>query len=326
MAKTVSSDSILKVALTSRALFNLKLENDIYETKGLDAYEEYQVAHRDSPPSRGVAFPLIEKLLALNTLAGRNLVEVSIVSRNSAQAGMRIMNAVEHYNLSLIKKHFFTRGAPIDKYLSSYATHLFLSSNPVSVREVLALGIPGAYVREATCDSGDARAEYDSTVRVAFDGDSVLFGDASERIFRRYGIDSFEAHEKDNEHIPMAPGPLKGFAGALHQLQMELRNFGNQKDYIRTALITSRGAPAHKRAIQTMHAWELELDEVFFLAGAPKKPLLDTWKPDIFFDDQEKHLADVDTGAHVLHGVANEQLPIDGLSANAQKNGLVDVQ
>ncbi|KAM4625052.1 cytosolic 5'-nucleotidase 1A-like [Polymixia lowei] len=132
----------------------------------------------------------------------------------------------------------------------------------------------------------------ETQLRVAFDGDGVLFSDESERIFKARGLNAFLENENDQKHKPMNQGPFKDFAEALGKLQKKFIAKGHRKDCpIRTYLITARGADnSGFRALNTLLSWGLEIDEALFLAAAPKGPMLEKIRPHIFFDDQMFHV------------------------------------
>ena len=75
----------LVIGVSSRALFDLSYENDIYEKEGLDAYSKYQIEHEDDILKTGKGFQLIQALLKLNEKIPLNRKSESIItSRNSA--------------------------------------------------------------------------------------------------------------------------------------------------------------------------------------------------------------------------------------------------
>ena len=295
----------LVVAISSRALFDLGESHRVFETEGIDAYCRYQAAHEDDVLAPGVAFPLARKLLALNERLGeRGRVELILLSRNSSDTGLRIFNSIRHYGLE-VSRAAFAGGASPYRYVSAFGAHLFLSADPNDVRLALCAGCAAATILPL---QGPAASAGDQPLRVAFDGDSVLFSDQAERVYRSQGLEAFNASESAAAHEPLAEGPFKGFLVALHQIQTL---FPAQDAPLRTALITSRGAPSHERVIRTLRAWGIRIDEALFLGGLSKGPFLQAFDADIFFDDQEVHCETarglVATG-HVPHGVANETL------------------
>mgnify|MGYP002395670611 CR=1 FL=1 len=292
----------LVVAISSRALFDLSESHRVFVEQGVDAYHAYQVSHENDVLAPGVAFRLVRKLLALNEQLGeRSRVDVILLSRNSSDTGLRVFNSIRHHELD-ITRAAFTGGESPYRYVGAFGTHLFLSADPSDVRQALAAGCAAATLVPAQPFGAGA---VDSPLRIAFDGDAVLFSDESECIYRRDGLDAFNANETAAASEPLSDGPFKGFLMALQRIQAL---FPARQSPLRTALITSRGAPSHERVIRTLRSWEIRIDEALFLSGANKGPFLKAFDADIYFDDQENHCLDaralVATG-HVPHGVAN---------------------
>jgi len=288
----------LVVAISSRALFDFEEENRVFEASDDRAYMQLQLQRIDKPARAGVAFSLVNKLLAFNLEQPR--VEVVILSRNDPVSGMRVFRSAQHYGLP-IQRGVFTRGQSPWRYLKPLAAHLFLSTNEADVRSALEAGVPAARVFPHSARASDA---HPNEVRIAFDGDAVLFSDEAERVFQRDGLDAFQIHERERSDTPLAPGPFKPLLEALHRMQQtparDMR--------IRTALVTARSAPAHERAVRTLMNWHIEIDEAMFLGGLPKGEFLREFEPDFFFDDQTRHVdsaaAHVPAG-HVAAGVAS---------------------
>ena len=306
MADTVGmSDNtprLLTVAVTSRALFDLEESHARYESEGVEAYSAFQREHEDDVLAPGMAFQVVRKLLALNEGAPADAprVEVILLSRNSADTGLRIFNSIQHHGLGIVRATF-TSGEPTWPYVAPFGTDLFLSANPESVRRSLEHGIAAATILPAK-----ALQQRSDQLRIAFDGDAVIFGDESERVSREQGVEAFGRHERDRAKEPLSGGPFRGFLSALHDLQAA---FPVGKDApIRTALVTARSAPAHERVIRTLRDWGVRLDEALFLGGRHKGPFLEAFGADIFFDDSQHNIDSarlhVATG-HVPHGVAN---------------------
>lgn len=292
----------LVVALSSRALFDFEDENRIFEAHDDRAYMALQLARLDEPARPGVAFSLVRKLLAFNA-AGTPQVEVVILSRNDPVSGMRVFRSCRHYELA-IERGVFTRGAAPWRYLKPLAAQLFLSTNEADVRSALDAGVPAARVLP---HSARASERHPHEVRIAFDGDAVLFSDEAERVYQRDGLDAFQLHERTQATTPLAPGPFKPLLAALHKLQ-KLDDADSAGMRIRTALVTARSAPAHERAIRTLMDWHIEIDEAMFLGGLPKGEFLREFEPDFFFDDQTRHVdgaAPHVPAGHVAAGVAN---------------------
>jgi 5'-nucleotidase len=289
----------LVVAISSRALFNLEEENRLYEAGDPQAYMKLQLDRMDLPAGPGIAFSLIKKLLAFNDTTTQH-VEVVILSRNDPVSGMRIFRSGLANEIRL-QRGVFTQGRSPFRYLRPLGAHLFLSANADDVREALAAGFPSARVLTESVQAGN---NYPGEVRIAFDGDAVLFSDEAERVFQDKGLQAFQEHELNNATQPLPGGPFKPLLAALHRLQQA----GNEAMRIRTALVTARSAPAHERAIRTLMNWDIRVDEAMFLGGLPKGEFLREFEPDFFFDDQTGHVdhaaRHVPSG-HVASGIAN---------------------
>lgn len=294
----------LVIAITSRALFSMEDSHGLFERDGIEAYRAYQQAHENDPLPPGIAFPLVRKILALNSRVPEVAphVEVILLSRNSTDTGLRVFNSIQSHGLD-IKRATFTSGAPVWPYIKPFGAQLFLSANPESVASALAAGIAAATILPANA----SETAHPDQVRIAFDGDAVIFGDESERISREHGVEAFGAHEREHARSPLSGGPFRGFLQALHDLQAAFPPGSDAP--IRTALVTARSAPAHERVIRTLREWGVRLDEASFLGGRDKGEFLNAFGADIFFDDSlhnvESARAHVATG-HVPHGVNNE--------------------
>lgn len=267
----------LVIAITSRALFNLDEAHAVFEKDGLQAYRAFQEAHENEPLKPGTALPLVRSLLNINNRVGERLVEVVLVSRNDADSGLRIYKSIEAAGLDIIRAAFTDGRSPFH-YLKSFSCDLFLSANSEDVRMALASGFAAALVYPRP----DKLEEDSGEVRIAFDGDGVLFSGEVDRYFRDKGIDAFQSHEDENADKPLNPGPFKQFLDDLSNIQSK---FPEQDCPIRTALVTARAAPAHKRPILTLRSWGVRIDESFFLGGLDKSKVLEVFKPHIFFDD-----------------------------------------
>jgi 5'-nucleotidase len=292
----------LIVALSSRALFDFEEENQVFENQDDRAYMAMQLDRYDVPARPGVAYPLVKKLLALNTEA-RQRVDIVILSRNDPVSGLRVFHSAEAAGLTL-GRGVFTRGREPYRFLEPLGAHLFLSANAEDVRAAIDAGFPAARVFSSSLIDAD---RHPTEIRIAFDGDAVLFSDEAERIYKSEGIKAFEAHERHHASRPLPPGPFKPLLAALHQIQ---RDAGSQLPIrIRTALVTARSAPAHERAIRTLMDWNISVDEAMFLGGLEKGPFLKKFEPDFFFDDQTRHCqsaTQAGPAGHVISGVANE--------------------
>ncbi len=301
MAATL--DGRLVVAISSRALFDFEEENKVFEhghgPHKDRAYMKLQLDKLDKPAKPGVAFSMVKKLLAFNDTQAQR-VEVVILSRNDPVSGMRVFRSAQHYGLP-IERGAFTRGQSPWRYLKPLNANLFLSANPDDVRAALSQGFPAATV---ATHAALAQDNHPHEVRIAFDGDAVLFSDEAERVFQAEGLNAFQQHERAKANQPLSAGPFKPLLAALHRLQQE----GTPSMHIRTALVTARSAPAHERAIRTLMEWNVEVDEAMFLGGLPKGEFLREFEPDFFFDDQTGHIESAARhvpAGHVASGVAN---------------------
>jgi len=292
----------LVVAISSSALFDLSASDAIYRKEGVEAYAAHQISHETEVLAAGDAFDLVRKLLNINLLVdGGGAVEVILLSRNTADSGLRVFNSIQHYELPIIRAAF-TGGAAPYRYMIPFGCHLFLSTNANDVREALQNGSAAASIlpskRQINTSNG--------SLKFAFDGDAVLFSDEAERIYQEQGLAAFAENESAAANTPLAGGPFKPFLAALHDLQ---RLFEGTQSPIRTALVTARSAPAHERVIKTLRDWNIRLDESLFLGGMKKSEFLKAYDADVFFDDQAEHCAhasEVVATGHVLHGIANQ--------------------
>ncbi len=275
----------LVIGISSRALFDLEEENRIFEERGLSEYVQYQMDNENTVLKKGVAFPLIRAFLRLNSLVtDRRLVEVIIMSRNSPDTSLRIFRSIEHYGLD-ISRAALTSGAPVSPYLKAFQTDLFLSAYRPDVQDAINAGIAAGVL---LTDTKTADQDQDiGQIRIAFDGDAVLFGAEAERIFQHDGIEAFQTHEREHANDPLSKGPFANFLMTLSDLQTMFPD--REHAPIRTALVTSRSAPAHERAIKTLRYWHVRVDEAFFLGGVRKREILEQFGAHIFFDDQHVH-------------------------------------
>lgn len=295
-------DNKLVVAISSRALFNLDDSHKIYEEQGLEAYQRYQIEREDQVLEPGEAFHIVKKLLAINDMMGsEQRVEVILLSRNTADTGLRVFNSIEHYGLGITRAAFSGGSSPY-RYVSAFGCDLFLSTNPEDVVAALDDGIAAATLMPS---GKHEQTDTKPQLRFAFDGDAVLFSDEAEQIFQQDGLEAFAKAEREAAREPLSGGPFKHFLAALHRIQSE---FPPGQGPIRTALVTARSAPAHERVIRTLRAWDIRIDESLFLGGLDKSAFLRSYGADVFFDDQQGHCTSasdhVATG-HVPHGVVN---------------------
>lgn len=290
----------LIVAISSRALFDLDASHDVYEQEGIEAYRDFQVQNERQILQPGAAFHLAEKLLKLNE--GREeddqLVEVILLSRNSADTGLRIFHSIEHYGLDISRAAFAGGESPY-VYAKPFAADLFLSLNADDVKKALQAGCAAAQIYKHNLQSKQL-----DCLKIAFDGDAVLFSDESEQYFQANGVNAFNQKEKHLATEPMNPGPFRGFLQALHRLQQ----CASLPIPIRTALVTARQAPAHERVVNTLRSWQIRIDESLFLGGLDKTEFLQAFDADLFFDDQRPNCekaSHTTTSAHVPYGVKN---------------------
>ena len=304
-----SIDQKLVVAVSSTALFDLSAEHHLYKKQGVDAFRRHQRTHRGTIPERGAAFPFIQRLLNLNSVYDdEKPIEVVILSRNHQDAGLRVMDAVSHYNLA-ISRAFFLAGALPYPYMESIGAVLYLSTNKDEVRAAVADGFPAGYV--LTCES--IPNDGSQQLRIAFDFDGVIADDESERVYRDTdNLDLFHEHENQKRDEPLRDGPLMPLLKRISKLQdLGRQKFESMEDYVRhlrIAIVTARNAPAHERLINTLYNAGVDVDELFLLGGIEKRRVLDVLKPHIYFDDQLRHLEPssmTTPSVHIPFGVAN---------------------
>jgi len=272
----------LVIAISSRALFNLEEENAIFNEEGLESYYKHQLAHLDNPLAKGSAFRFVQNLLAINKKFNNKLIEVIILSRNNAATGLRIGRSIEHYNLD-IERTGWTAGTPVARYLEAFKVDLFLSVHAPDVEEAVNSGVAAATILPHT----PITSEESDMVKIAFDGDAVIFGDESEKIYQTGGLDAFIAHERENAKNPLSKGPFFKFLKIVSEIQDK---FPMESSPIRTALVTARSFSTHERVLGTLEGWGVRVDEAFFQGGVQKYEVIKAFGADIFFDDQDAHL------------------------------------
>ncbi len=295
----ISVDNTLVIGISSRALFDLEQSHAIFVQQGIDAYCQYQIEHESEILEPGVAFPIVRKFLALNENDLQH-IEIVLISRNSADTGLRVFNSIEHYGLDITRAAFTGGGSPY-RYVKPFGADLFLSANPDDVRQALVSGAAAATILPSHVEHNDNRQ-----LKIAFDGDAVLFSDEAEQVYQQHGLETFSQTEKQSADKPLPGGPFKKVLAALHRIQ---HDHSAAQPPIRTALITARAAPAHERVIKTLRAWNIRIDESYFLGGMDKGEFLETFEADIFFDDKQDHCDSarrrVPTG-HVPSGIVNQ--------------------
>ena len=279
---SVDLSDCLVVGISSRALFDLRREDALFVSAGLDAYRAEQLEREDEILPPGTGFPLVRAVLALNTAGAPRRAEVVVMSRNSTETSLRIFNSIRHYGLD-ITRAALSGGAPLAPYLKAFHVDLFLSRYEDDVQRALRGGVAAAQLYDLPEDPLEPAGE----IRIAFDGDAILFSDEAERIFQADGLEAFTRHEAERAREPLPAGPFARLLHKLSALQKAARAEGATP--IRTALVTARGGPAHERVIRTLLAWGVEVDEAFFLGGVPKTEILAAFRPHIFFDDQAAH-------------------------------------
>jgi 5'-nucleotidase len=306
-------ESKLVVAVASSALFDLSDSDKVYRQRGVDVYRKYQRDQEDVRLKPGVAFPLVRRLLRLNDGFAEleSPVEVVLLSRNDPDTGLRVLNSIERHGLPMSRAIFVSGRSPF-RYMNAVNASLFLSANASDVRHAVDAGLPAGRVFP-TSFTDDPN---DDELRVAFDFDGVIADDSSETVYKRKGLRAFQASEVRRALAPLKEGPLARFFKEISRLQkLEREKRQKNRAYrprLRTAVITARNAPAHKRLVTTLRKWGIEVDEVFFLGGIDKSRVMHEFKPHIFFDDQKQHIegvAGATPSAHVPFGVANEPSP-----------------
>lgn len=279
-----SLDKLLVIGISSRALFNLEAEEAIFQQQGLDAYRQHQLAHENEILKPGSGFALVKALLKLNQLTpGQRLVEVVIMSRNSSETSLRIFNSIAHYGLD-ISRAVLAGGASLSSYLQAFNVSLFLSLHEDDVQAAINAGVASALLYQLAENVADLEQ-----IRIAFDGDAVIFSDEAEKIYQAQGIEAFEQHERENAKKPLPEGPFARLLVALSYIQNNFKAPDGRALPLRTALVTARSSPAHERVIRTLRAWNIAIDETFFMGGVNKSAVLAAFKPHMFFDDQHGH-------------------------------------
>ena len=275
----------LVIAISSRALIDLEEENQIFEKDGLDAYYKYQLENQDKSLKKGTGYRLVENILKINSFfsSDERQVEVIILSKNNAATSLRITNAINDLKLDIIRSAW-TSGTNISNYLKAFKVDLFLSADDNDVLNAIENGVAAAKILHSNENIHNISNEQ---VRIAFDGDAVLFSEESELVYKNHGLEAFIEHEKENRNNPLEMGPFAKLLLTIAKIQAK---FPTDKSPIRTALVTARSAPTHERVIKTFNLWGVRVDEAFFLGGTDKYEILQAFGADIFFDDQDVHL------------------------------------
>lgn len=275
----------LRIGISTRALFDLEEEHHVFMTEGVKEYSLMQLKREDTPLRKGTGFEVVERLLALNEADASPFVEVILLSRNSPDLSLRAFRSINQYQLS-IKTGSFTSGRSLTPFIPAWGIDLFLSNEDTDVQGAVEGGAAAARLGVVPAIGNETSA---GEVRIAFDGDAVVFGPESDVVYKERGLDAFLAHEVANAANPMARGPFGNF---LHKLSALRRVFLNDADVstVRIALVTARNAPAHERVVRTLRAWGTPADEAHFVGSRSKAPILQALGAHIFFDDQEKHV------------------------------------
>jgi 5'-nucleotidase len=310
-----SIEDKLVVAVASSALFDLTESDSVFVDKGAEAYRAYQRLMEGETLSPGVAFAFIRRLLTLNRPEEDDEpVEVILLSRNDPDTGLRVMNSISAHGLP-ISRAVFVSGRDPFRYIEAFNASLFLSADEKNVTEAILKGLPAGRVLASTYTED----RNDPELRIAFDFDCVLADDEAERVYQLEGLEGFQQSEATKALEPHNPGPLKRLLAEIGRIQeREIARAQADPRYrkiIRTAIVTSRNAPAHKRVVTTLRSWGIRVDETFFLGGMGKGRILQEFKPHLFFDDQMTHAgsaAGTVPAVHVPFGPANVLISGDG--------------
>tara|TARA_B100000579_G_scaffold435510_1_gene458981 strand:- start:565 stop:1467 length:903 start_codon:yes stop_codon:yes gene_type:complete len=295
--------SKLIIGISSRALFDLDESHKIYKDEGLKSYANYQIDNENKTLKPGQAFNLVQKILSINDLYEKSdRVEVILLSRNTSDTGLRIRNSIEDHKLN-ISRAAFCGGESPHRYVRDFGVHLFLSSSIEDVKLAIKSNVAAATIISRSIEN--QKKSESNLLKIAFDGDAVIFSDDSEKVFQEKGLQAFIDNEV-NSKSALKEGPFKSFLVELNKIQ---NDFAINKCPIRTALVTARSAPSDKRVIKTLRQWGVRIDESLFLGGMEKNKFLQSFDADIFFDDQKKHIMgaiESTTSGHVPYGIKNE--------------------
>lgn len=282
----IDFSEILVVGVSSRALFNLEIENKIFETENIEAFRKYQLEHENDLLEKGTAFPLIQSLLKLNDIASKKIVEVVVMSRNSPETGVRVLKSIKHYELP-ITRAAFSGGEPLSPFIDAFDIDLFLSKDE---KDVQTLSDTSDCATALLYDAPQDFIPEIDRVKFAFDADAVVFSEESEQIYKEHGMEAFHEHEAKNEDIPLNDGPFAELLRKLSKIQDFLPTT-IELTPLRIAIVTARNAPSHMRVIKTLRNWGVYVDEAYFMGGLSKDKVLKAFGAHIFFDDQESHLS-----------------------------------
>jgi 5'-nucleotidase len=272
----------LTIAVSARTLFCFEKESRIFHKRGLAAFAAQQRRLEKVPLAPGPAFGFVRDMLALNGLLPDGvepLVDAVIISSQYPDAGVRVLRSLKHHGLP-IEKLVFTGNGETLPYLRAFNAHLLLSLSPKDVRMAVGAGIAAALMQANSVTEPTPR----KCVNIALDGDGVVFSGEVEKMFQDAGLKYFHENEETKSEIPIEDGPYRGLVSHLGRIKKTL------PDNIRIALVTARGSPAAIRALNTLRAWGVHIDEALFLAGLPKGQFLDEFSAHIFFDDKKKNV------------------------------------
>ena len=284
------SDTLV-IGVSSSALFDLTEAEEVFRTRGIKAYRRYMLDREHEPLAPGTGLPLVRALLGLNRFSAPGeppLVEVVVMSQNSPETGLRVLQTIRTLGLP-ITRSAFTGGEPVSDYIEPFDVDLFLSRNPQDVQKVIDRRACAAARLFDPPRKGDTVAPPDDQVRIAFDADAVVFSESAEVVYKRDGLQTYHSTEDREQDIPLAEGPYASFLKKLARLQERLP-IAVEYSPVRIAIVTARNAPAEMRVIKTLRAWDVYIDEAFFLGGVEKRAVLEAFRPHIFFDDQDVHL------------------------------------
>lgn len=295
----VDFSNTLIVAISATALFDLsesenylvKLLQDTPDT-AIKTFREYMAAREDEPLLTGAGYPLIKALLHLNTYVQNDyeteapLVEVVIVSKSSPDTGIQVLNAIREHGLNISRSAFIS-GSSVAPYIADFNVDLFLTTNREDAQQVTDADICACAILDATPVNTYTLDTHQ--LRIAFDGDAVLFDDSGELLYKQQGLRAFHEREAKMRDLPIEKGPYAELLIKLSHLQQNLPA-RMQHSPISIALVTARNAPADLRAIKTLREWGVNVDMAFFLGGLDKTAVLKTFAPHIFFDDSIKHI------------------------------------
>lgn len=301
----------LVIGLASSALFDLEESDNVFRTKGEEAYRTYQREKQYHQLSKGVAFPFIKKLLSINEINPDDPpIEVILLSRNDPDTGLRVMNSIKGYGLG-ITRALFLQGRDPHKYINALSIDLFLSANEADVKQAIHAGYPAGQVLSSHIEDDILN---DTELRIALDFDGVIVDDEAEKIYASQGIKGFHQYETDHASEAHNPGPLTSFLKKLADVQSQEKNFaesvGDYNPKLRISIVTARNAPSHERVINTMREWGITVNEAFFLGGIEKRKILEILNPHIFFDDQKIHLdptTEILPSVHIPFGIRNDE-------------------